>query len=84
MMHLYLIKNYVKFRRFRDKEYDICLVLLILNLIVDYGVVSYYDKANCLFLFVFWLKIKAMREQYGSGKRGTSTFNEAIRRGVLS
>ena len=83
-MHLYLIKNYVKFRRFRDKEYDICLVLLILNLIVDYGVVSYYDKANFLFLFVFWLKIKAMREQYGSGKRGTSTFNEAIRRGVLS
>jgi len=83
-MHLYLIKNYVKFRKFRDKEYDICLVLLILNIIVDYGVVSYYDKANFLFLFVFWLKIKAIREQYGSVKSETSTRNEAIHRGVLS
>ena len=64
-MHLYLIVNYIKYRKYRDREYDICLILLILNLIIDYGVVSYYDKANFLFLFIFWLKIKAMQEQYG-------------------
>ena len=68
-MHLYLLANYIKYRQYRDKEYDICLVLLILNLIVDYGVVSYYDKANYLFLFMFWLKIKAMREQYGTNTK---------------
>ena len=79
-----MIKNYAKFRKFRDKEYDICLVLLILNLIVDYGVVSYYDKANFLFLFVFWLKIKAMREQYGAAKKGSNTLDGVIQRGVLS
>ena len=70
-MHFYLLVNYIRYRKFHDGEYDICFVLLILNIIVDYGIVSYYDKANFLFLFVFWLKIKAMQEQYGALRKGS-------------
>lgn len=64
-MHIYLTIKFIKYRKLRDREYDICIVLLIVNLIVDYGVVSYYDKANYLFLFLVWLKIKVMEERYG-------------------
>ena len=83
-MHLYLVINYFKYRKFRDREYDICLVLLISNLVIDYGIVSYYDKANYLFLFVLWLKIKAMQERCGPAKRGKRALSEVVRRGVSS
>lgn len=85
-MHLYLLFNFIKYRNYHDKEYDICLVLLMLNLIIDYGIVTYYDKANYLFLFVIWLKIKAMREQYGKKKISIqySRANKIKKREVLS
>lgn len=45
----YLLKNI----KYRDSEYNICLILLIINLIIDYGVVSYYDKATHIYIIIY-------------------------------
>lgn len=83
-MHLYLLINYFKYRKFRDRVYDICLILLLLNLIVDYGVVSYYDKVNYLFLFLLWKKIKSMQQQHKASKRKVGLLHKGKHRGVVS
>lgn len=58
-----LLKNFWKFRRIRNREYDICLLLLVLHLIMDYGAVSYYGKATYLFLFLYWMEIEKLKVQ---------------------
>ena len=83
-MHLYLLINYFKYRKYRDRDYDICLILLLLNLIVDCGVVSYYDKVNYLFLFLLWQKIKSMQQQHKASKREVGLLHEGKHRGVVS
>ena len=37
---------------FNDKEYNICLTLLLLVLIMDYGVVSYLNKGIYIFKII--------------------------------
>lgn len=49
-VYLGILKNYVKYRNFIDKEYDICLTLLILVLILDWGRVTYYDLETYYFI----------------------------------
>ena len=61
-IHLYILFFLWKYRKYRDKEFDICLVLLLINLIVDYGAVSYYDKGRYLFLYLYWLKTISLTE----------------------
>ena len=60
----------IRFRKCRDKEYDICLIILALVLVLDYGMVSYFDKTTYIFLLLLWmesehLKRKALRKQNG-------------------
>lgn len=54
----YFLKNF----KYRDSEYDICLILLIINLIIDYGVVSYYDKATYIYILLYIIKAKQIKE----------------------
>ena len=53
---IYLLITFIRYRKFREKEYDICLILFLINLILDYGAVSYYDKSRYVFLLLYWMK----------------------------
>ena len=61
-MHLYLVRNLIKYWNYRDREYDICLILLIAVLVMDFGVVSYYSRTHYLVLFSIWKKIKCLQK----------------------
>ena len=51
-IYVRLIISYIKRRNFDDPQYCFCLVLLILLLIMDYGMVSYYSKSTYIFLLL--------------------------------
>lgn len=58
----YLLYYFIKNIKYRDGEYDMCFILLIINLIIDYGVVSYYDKATYLYILLYTIKVKQIKD----------------------
>lgn len=52
-IYIKLFFSYIKHRDFADPQYCVCFVLLLLTLILDYGMVSYYSKMTFLFLLLF-------------------------------
>lgn len=60
---IYLLYTFWKCRQIRDREYDICVLLLVIHLIMDYGMVTFYDKTNYVFLLLFWLEANKLKDQ---------------------
>ena len=63
-VYAYFLYSLWKYRIYRDHEYDICLILLLLNLVMDYGAVSYYNKDTYILLYIYWTKINQLKKQY--------------------
>lgn len=61
--YFYLIYSFIKFRKYRDKEYDICLILLLIVLIMDYGLVSYYSRTTYMYMLLFYLEVKKLNNK---------------------
>ena len=66
-MYVKLLISYIRRRDFDDLQYCICFVILILLLIMDYGMVSYYSKSTYIFLFLFVEFEKKLRFGRGAG-----------------
>jgi len=62
-IYAYILYVFWKCRKYRDKEFDICLVILVLRLIMDYGAVFYYEKGTYIFLLLFWFKAMQLKRQ---------------------
>lgn len=56
-IYIYILVTLIKNRRYRDKEWDICFVLLIIRLVMDYGYVSYVEKETYVYLLLFWFEV---------------------------
>lgn len=67
---IYLLIVFWKSRKYRDRQYDICFLLLLINVVMDYGLVTYYDKATYLFLLLFWMEKDNLKEQKQAFYRG--------------
>ena len=66
-IYVKLLISYIRRRDFDDLQYCICFVILILLLIMDYGMVSYYSKSTYIFLFLFVEFEKKLRFGRGAG-----------------
>ena len=66
-IYVKLLISYIRRRDFDDLQYCICFVILILLLIMDYGMVSYYSKSTYVFLFLFVEFEKKLRFGRGAG-----------------
>lgn len=60
-MPIYLFVNYFKCRKRVDREFEFCYILLFILMIVDYGVVSYYDPKRYVLLFIIWKKMQDVK-----------------------
>ncbi len=72
---IYLLLTFIRCRKQRSREYDICLILMLIHLVLDYGAVSYYSKETYVFLMLFWMEAQillkeraARRSSYLSGE----------------
>lgn len=52
-IYVKILFSYIKRHNFDDPQFCICLVLLLLVIIMDYGMVSYYSKTTYIFLLLF-------------------------------
>ena len=65
---VFVLYNLFKYRHFRDSEYDICLVLVLFRLIIDFGQITYYAKDNAFFLLMFILEIRILDNKKHTNK----------------
>ena len=56
----YVLYAFIKCRNQRSRIYDICLLLLIIHIVMDYGAVFYYGKETYFYLFIFWIEAKML------------------------
>lgn len=62
-MYIYLMFSLIKRRKVDDKGTIICIAMLIIFLISDYGAVSYYSKSRYVYLAIFFLQDKILRRK---------------------
>jgi O-antigen ligase len=58
-----IIYKMVKYREYRDGEYDICIILIAVRLLMDVGQVTYYDKTNAMYILMFWLEMRNLEKR---------------------
>ncbi len=68
-IYIYLIAVFLKYRKHRDAEYDICVVLLFILLLLDYGLVSYYSQIRYFYLMLLWIESRKLKERYHLERR---------------
>ena len=61
-MYLYFIIALIKYKDLEDVEYIFCFVLLIVNLVMDYGMVSYDSKIRFIFSIMTFIKISKLKQ----------------------
>ena len=59
-MYFYLIRRIVIRGGFSDRSNVICAVLMLLNLIMDYGAVSYAGKTQYFFFMIYYLQARKL------------------------
>ena len=62
-IYFYLFYFFIKNFKYRDKEFNICFVIFILKLVMDYGAVSYYSKPSYFYLLLFIMEVRDFREK---------------------
>ena len=58
-----VIKNLVKYFKYREKYTVVVIVLVFMQLIIDYGSVSYYYKNSIFYFLIFFICIRKMNER---------------------
>ncbi len=57
-----LLINLWRYRKYRSEMTYLCIVLLVLMLIMDYGMVTYYDKQQYLYFMCFFLQLDFVKQ----------------------
>ncbi|WP_162011066.1 O-antigen ligase family protein [Streptococcus sp. S784/96/1] len=60
----YLFYAYFKYRKGNTELCGICITLLIIRLIIDFGAVSYYDQDTYFWLLIFYLGAKELKSRW--------------------
>lgn len=64
IIYVRLLSGLLKYREYRSETTNLCIVLLVLMLIMDYGMVTYYDKQQYLYFMCFFLQLDFVKEDY--------------------
>lgn len=62
-MYVYLIANFWKYRKHQNREYVICFVIMIVLLMMDWGMVSYYQKMRYIYLLLYFLEVEVLKKK---------------------
>ena len=62
-IYVYLFVNLLKYRDADRQHFEICFVWLMLMLLMDYGMVSYYSKSQWFYLMIHFLNICCLKKK---------------------
>lgn len=60
-MHVYVLASLYKYRKFRTRESDVCLVLVLVTLALELVHVSLYNIETFLYLLIYFIQIGNMK-----------------------
>lgn len=61
--YVYLLYNLIKLRRFSVKETDICIIVLIILLIMDFGIVSFGEKVQYFYFMICYIQVEILKRE---------------------
>ena len=61
-MYIYLFVSFWRYRKYKNKEYTICFIIMFLLLAMDYGMVSYYNKGRHIYLMMYFLEVEQLKK----------------------
>ena len=61
--YAYLLYFLTKLRKYNSKETDICLILLLTLLFMDYGIVSYVEKTQYFYFMICHLQVIRLKKE---------------------
>lgn len=73
-MYLYLGWTFFKYRKYDRNRTMICIILMILLLVMDYGMVSYYSKSQYFYLLMFFIQAQNIRIMAKEKNNGNQKF----------
>lgn len=60
-IYAYCLLMFIKFRHEKDVYNKICVILILLQLVMDFGEVSYYSKYTYFYIMIFFIQIKKIQ-----------------------
>ncbi len=64
-IYVYILVLYIRNLRKRDRYLDICLIILLIRLIMDYGAVVFYGKSTYVFLLLLVMNAERVKRWKG-------------------
>lgn len=77
-MYIFLFYNTIKYKDIKKEDFIICITLLILIIILDYGAVTYYSKQQYFYLMILFLHIDNIKRQVISDGNTKETIKSII------
>lgn len=64
-MYVYLVFNMIKYHDFHNNEYVMVLILLLSQLVMDMGMVSYESKSTYFYMMLFYIEVQLLKRRKG-------------------
>ena len=61
-IYIYVLKSLYRYRNCKNIEYYVCLTLVLVQLLMDYGAVSYYTKDTYFYFYLYFVEIKQLKK----------------------
>ncbi len=55
--------KFIKYKKYRDAEYDISLILMVVQFILGYAYVSYYSRETYFYLLLYFLESEILKNK---------------------
>ena len=64
-MYVYLVYNMIRYHDFHSNEYVMVFILLMSQLVMDMGLVSYESKSTYFYMMLFYMEVQILRSRRG-------------------
>ena len=58
-----LFYRMIKLRKYRDAEYDISLILMLIHVVLGYAYVSYYNRETYFYLLIYFMETEILKRK---------------------
>lgn len=61
--YAYLLYNLIKLRKFSPKQTDICIIMLVIMLVMEFGCVTYYNKNQYFYFMTCYINLEILKRE---------------------
>lgn len=61
--YAYLLFNLIKMRKYAPKQTDICIIILVIMLIMEFGCVTYYNKNQYFYFMICYINLEILKRE---------------------